>query len=120
MLALLMLPSQRLDPSRNEPYNLIEMCKCVIFFFLWRVDELLSLIYLSSLFFLDVDNLYYYFLHALWACGIPSLGMRLSFFFNMLYEHVAYHLWASIFYFFFICTAHIPDCNFGERERVMV
>ena len=59
MLVLLMLLSQRLDPSRNEPYILIKMCKCVIF--LWRVDELLSLIYLSSLFSLDVDNLYHYF-----------------------------------------------------------
>ena len=56
MSALLMLLSQRLDPSRNESYNLIKMCKCVDFF--WqRVDELLCMIHLSSLFSLDVDYL---------------------------------------------------------------
>ena len=61
MFALLILLSQRLDPSRNESYNLIKMCKCVVFF--WqRVDELLCMIHLSSLFSLDVDYLSLFFL----------------------------------------------------------
>ena len=55
MFALLILLSQILDPSRNESYNLIKMCKCVGIFFV--VDELLFMILLSSLFSLDVDYL---------------------------------------------------------------
>ena len=80
MFTLLMLLSQRLDPSRNESYNLIKMCKCVDFF-LRRVEELLCMIHLSSLFSLDVDYLSPFFLHAFWACGIPFLGMHLLFLF---------------------------------------
>ena len=63
MLALLLLLSQKQDPSRNESYNLIKMCKCVgIFvFFVWRMDELLCMIHLSSLFSMDVDYLSLFF-----------------------------------------------------------
>ena len=59
MFSLLILLSQNLDPSRNESYNLIKMCKCVgIFvFFVWRMDEHLCMIHLSSLFSMDVDYL---------------------------------------------------------------
>ena len=59
MFALLILLSQKQDPSRNELYNLIKMCKCVgIFvFFVWRMHELLCMIHLSSLFSIDVDYL---------------------------------------------------------------
>jgi len=60
MFALLILLSQKQDPSRNESYNLIKMCKYVRFFW-WRVDELLCMIHLSSLFFMDVDNLSLFF-----------------------------------------------------------
>ena len=60
MFALLILLSQKQDPSRNESYNLIKMCKCVGFF-LWRVDELLYMIHLSSLFSMDVDYLSLFF-----------------------------------------------------------
>ena len=81
MFALLILLSQKQDPSRNESYNLIKMCKCVgIFFFVWRMDELLCMIHLSSLFSMDVDYL--------------------SLFFFMPFGHVAYLLWVCIFYFF--------------------
>ena len=59
MFVLLMLQCQSLDPSKNESYNLIKMCKCVGMFFL--VDELLSMILLSSLFSLDVDYLSLFF-----------------------------------------------------------
>ena len=40
MFALLLLLSQKQDPSRNESYNLIKMCKCVDYFW-WFMDELL-------------------------------------------------------------------------------
>ena len=46
MFALLVLLSQRQDPSWNESYNLIKRCKCVEYFW-WIVDELLCMIYLS-------------------------------------------------------------------------
>ena len=81
MFALLILLSQKQDPNRNESYNLIKMCKCVGMFFL--VDELLSMILLSSLFSLDVDYL------------------SLLFFFDMPCGHVAYLLWVCIFIIFF-------------------
>ena len=81
MPALLMLLSQRLDPSRNESYNLIKMCKCVeCFLFSWRMDELLCMVYLSSSFSLDVYYISFSLFslwHALCACGIPSFGMHL-------------------------------------------
>ena len=108
MLALLLLLSQKQDPSRNESYNLIKMCKCVgIFvFFVWRMDELLCMIHLSSLFSMDVDYLSLFFLfdmpcghvaYFLWVC----IFLFLSFFSNMPFEHVAYLFWVCIFYFFF-------------------
>ena len=59
MFALLILLSQKHDPSRNESYTLINMCKCVGFFL--RVDELLCMIHLSSLFSKDVDYLSLFF-----------------------------------------------------------
>ena len=87
-------------------------------FFLKRVDELICMINLTFLFFLDVDYLSLFFLltclvgmwltffgyasffsffwHAFWACGIPSLGI---------------HLISS---FFFI--VHILDGYFREKE----
>ena len=64
MSALLMLLGQRLDPSRNESYNLIKMCKCVgifVFLLLWRMDELICMIHLSSFFSMDVDYLSLFF-----------------------------------------------------------
>ena len=106
MYALLILLSQKQDPSRNESYNLIKRCKCVEYFW-WIVDELLCMIYLSPcIFFLDMGYIFFSFLffstclmdmwhtffgyasflslsfcHAFWACGIPSLGMHLLFLF---------------------------------------
>ena len=83
MFALLILLSQKQDPSRNKSYNLIKMCKCVgIFFCVWRMDELLCMIHLSSLFSMDVDYLSLFFLFDM-PCG-----------------HVAYLLWVCIFLFF--------------------
>ena len=87
MFALLISLSQKQDPSRNESYNLIKMCKCVgIFFCVWRMDELLCMIHLSSLFSMDVDY--------------PSLFFSLFFLFDMPRGHVAYLLWVCIFYTF--------------------
>ena len=109
MFALLVLLSQKQDPSRNESYNLIKMCKCVDYFW-WSMDELLlpdsfSLCYFQSW----AINIF--FDMPLQACGIPSLGMHLFsflffFFFDILHEHVVYLLWVDIFYFCF-CIAQV-------------
>ena len=72
----------------------VQVCGIV----LWRVDELLCMIHLSSLFSMDVDYLslfsflFFFFL---------SL-----FFFDMPCGHVAYLLWVCIFYF--IIFFHSP------------
>ena len=120
MSALLMLLSQRLDPSRNESYNLIKMCKCVDFF--WqRVDELLCMIHLSSLFFLGVDYLSLFFLltclMGMWHTLLGYASFSLSFF-DMPFGHVAYLIWVCIFYFiiFFVFIVHILDGYFREKE----
>ena len=100
MSALLMLLSQRLDPSRNESYNLIKMRKCVDFF--WqRVDELLCMIHLSSLFSMDVDYLSLFFLFDM-PCG-----------------HVAYLLWVCIFSLFFLtCLVGMWHTFFGYASFI--
>ena len=128
MFALLILLSQKQDPSRNESYNLIKRCKCVKYFW-WIVDELHWMIYLSLCIIFLGHGLYiffsslsfystclvdmwhtffgyaslllllYFFWHAFWACGIPSLGMHLLF---------------LLLLFFFI--AHILDSHFREKE----
>ena len=99
MSTLLMLLSQRLDPSRNKSCNLIEMCKSVVFFYWQRVDELLCMIHLSSLFFLDVDYLSLFFFSFDMPCG-----------------HVAYLLWVCIFYFFFLYSPYIIMITL-QRDR---
>ena len=96
MSALLMLLSQRLDPSRNESYNLIKMCKCVDFFLAeggWTPLHDPSIFFIS----LGCGLFLFFFWHALWACGIPSLGMHL-------------------FHYFFVFIVHILDGYFREKE----
>ena len=103
MSTFLMLLSQRRDPSRSESYNLIKMCKCVDFF--WqRVDELLCMILLSSLFSLDVDYLSpssfsLTCLVGMWHTFFGYASFSLSLFFDMPFRHVASLLWVCIFYF---------------------
>ena len=123
MLALLLLLSQKQDSSTNESYNLIKMCKCVgIFVFFvcggWMNSSAWSI---SLLYFPWMWTIFLFFFfsfwHALWACGIPSLGMHLSFFYlffsNMPFEHVAYLLWVCIFYF----LLHSPHPWWSLLER---
>ena len=120
MSALLMLLSQRLYPSRSESCNLIKMCKYVDFF--WqRVDELLCMIHLSSLFSLDVDylSLFFFLLTCLVGMWHTFFGYAsFSLFFDMPFGHVAYLLWVCIFYFiiFFVFIVHILDGYFREKE----
>ena len=73
------------------------------------------MIHLSSLFSLDVDYLssLFFLWHALWECGIPSLGMHL---FHFFFGHA---FWACGIpslgmHFFFI--VHILDGHFREKE----
>ena len=78
--ALLILLSQKQDPSRNESYNLIKMCKCVVVFgggwinsFAWSI---------SLLYFPWMWTIFLFF-----------------FLFDMPCRHVAYLLWVCIFFF---------------------
>ena len=122
MFALLILLSQKQDPGRNESYNLIKSCKCVEYFW-WIVDELLCMIYLSPCTFFSWTWAIYFFLHfffrhVLWTCGIPSLGMHLSFFIFFLLTCLL-SMWHTFFgYASFIsfCIAHILDGHFREKE----
>ena len=81
MFALLILLSQKQDPSRNVSYNLIKMCKCVGFFL---VKGGWTPLHDPSLFFL-----------------FHGCGLSFSFsFFDMPCGHAAYLLWVCIFLFF--------------------
>ena len=83
MFAFLVLLSQKQDPSRNESYNLIKMCKCVDYFW-WFMDELL-LPDSFSLCYFQPWAINIFFDMPLQACGIPSLGMH--FFFSLFFWH---------------------------------
>ena len=85
MFALLILLSQKHDPSRNESYTLIKVCKCVRIFFEGGWTSLHD----PSLFFI-----------------FHGFGLSFSFFFlfDMPCGHVAYLLWVCIFLFFFFLT----------------
>ena len=109
MFALLMLQSQRLDPSRNESYNLFKMCMCVDFF-QQRVDELLCIIHLSSLFSLDVDYIPPFFflltcLVGMWHTFFGYASFSLSFFLTCLlgmwHTFFGYASFISSFLFWF-------------------
>src|SRR6185436_13205385 len=93
MFALLILLSQKQDPSRNKSYNLIKRCKCVEYFW-WIVDELLCMIYLSPLykFFVLGHGLYFFLLFFFFdmSCGHVAylfLGMHLFSFLGTLFFH---------------------------------
>ena len=112
MSALLMLLSQRLDPSRNESYNLIKMCKCVDFF--WqRVDELLCMIHLSSLFSLDVDYLSFFLLTCL-------VGMWYTFFayasFSLFFLTCLLGMWHTFFGYAFFFSQSTSSMVTLERK----
>ena len=85
MFALLILLSQILDPSRNESYNLIKMCKCVEIFF-FRGGWMNSFAWSISLFCFH-------------GCGL-SIFFFFIYFFDMPCGHVAYLLWVCIFSLF--------------------
>ena len=122
---MLMLLSQKQDPIRNESYNLIKRCKCVKYF-LWIVDELHWMIYLSlCIFFSWTWAIYIYiyissfFRHVLWTCGIPSLGMHLfSLFFSLSCLLGMWHTFFVYASFISFCIAHILDDNLGERDMI--
>jgi len=63
---------------------------------------------------------FFSFWHALWACGVPSLGMHLSFlFFFIFFLTCLLSMWHTFFgYASFIsfCIAHILDGHFREKE----
>ena len=113
MFALLVLLSQKQDPSRNKSYNLIKRCKCVEYFFVDNV-LFLDMCYLfspSSFFDMPCGHVAY----LLWVC------IFFSSFFDMPFGHVVYLLWVCIFYFIIIIfilvfVVHILDGYFREKE----
>ena len=127
-LASHILLSQRPDPKEKQVISLdqdVQLCGC----FWWMVAELLCMISLSHVYIFFgmgyISSFSLFFLHALWACGIPSLGMHLSLslffisFFYMPFGHVAYLLWVCIFYFIIfilVFIVHILDGYFREKE----
>ena len=131
MFAFLILLSQKQDPSRNESYNLIKMCKCVGIVFLCECGGWMnSFAWSISLYFFSWMWLSFSFLFpslfltclvGMWHTffGYASLLLLLLLFFDMPFEHVAYLLWVCIFYFFFLSfffIAHILDGHFIEKE----
>ena len=119
MLALVLLLSQKQDPSRNESYNLIKMCKCVGIFL---VKGGWTPLHDPSLFFIfhwcGLSFSFFSFWHALWACGIPSLGMHLSFFI-FFFLTCLLSMWHTFFGYAFLfpfCIGHILDGHFREKE----
>ena len=128
MFALLILLGQKQDPCRNEPYNLIKMCKCVGIFFgeRWMHSFALSLSLLYFLWmwtiflfsFLFYSSFFLTCLAGMWHTffGYASLLLYFCSFFYMPFEHMAYPLWVCIFYFFFFFffIAHILD---GQERK---
>ena len=97
-----------------QPDQKVQVCGIYIFF-LWIVDEILCMIYLSPCIFMDMGYIHILFssslffsfdmpcghvAYLLWVC-IFSLSFT-PFFSNMPFGHVAYLLWVCIFYFFFV------------------
>ena len=98
MFALLILLSQKQDPSRNESYNLIKRCKCVEYFW-WIVDELLCMIYLSPCIFFLGRGLYIFFLFFFSTCLVDM-----------------WHTFFGYASFISFCIAHILDGHFREKD----
>ena len=110
---MLMLLSQKQDPSRNESYNLIKRCKCVGYFW-WIVDELFCMIYLSPCIFFLGHGLYifYFILTCLVDMWHTFFGYASFLFFFLL--SCLLGMWHTFFgYASFIsfCIAHILDDN---------
>ena len=94
------LLSQRTDSKEKQVINLDQDVQ-VSGYVWWMVYELF---FMSPIFFRDMGlSLFFFFIlffwHALWACGIPSLGMHLLFSSFDMPKHVAYLVWICIFYF---------------------
>ena len=96
--------------TSHKPWSRCASVWEYLFFFVWRMDELLCMIHLSSLFSMDVDylSLFFSFWHALWACGISSLRMYLSFFI-FFFLTCLLSMWHTFFgYASFISFLHRP------------
>ena len=119
MFALLILLSKKQDPSRNKSYNLIKMCNCVGIF-VFFVEDGWTPLHDPSLFFIfhgcGLSFSFFSFWHALWACGIPSLGMQLFSFFSLSCFLGTWHIFFGYASFISFCIAHILDGHFREEE----
>ena len=120
MLVLLLLLSKKQDPSRNKSYNLIKMCNCVGIF-VFFVEDGWTPLHDPSLFFIfhgfGLSFPLFYFWHALWACGIPSLGMHLFFIFFFLTCLLSmWHTFSGYASFISFCITHILYGHLREKE----
>ena len=121
MFALLILLSQKQDPSRNKSYNLIKMCKCVGYFW-WIVDELHWMIYLSLyIFFLDMGYIYIFFSSLFFLTCLVDMwhtffGYASFLFFSLSCLLGMWHTFLGYASFISFCIAHILDDNLGERH----
>ena len=96
------------------------MSKCVGFF-LWRVDELLYMIHLSSLFSMDVDYLsLFFFLTCLVGMWHTFFGYASFFsFFYLFFLTCLLSMWHTYFgyaSFIYFCIVHILYGHFREKE----
>ena len=122
MFALLVLFSQKQDPSINESYNLIKIRKCVGIFCVCvrRVDELLCMIHLTS-FFPWMWTIFLFFSLLFLTCLV---GMWHTFFGYASFTHYFWHTLSSMWHTFFgyasfiyFCVAHVFDGYFEERGQ---
>ena len=102
--------SQRPDPKEETSHKPWSRCASVWIFlvdggwnsFIWILSLINFFWYGLYFLFLLCFSFSFFFWHALWVCGIPSLGMHLFSlcFFYMPCGHVSYLLRVCIFYFF--------------------
>ena len=119
MFALLILLSQKQDPSRIESYNLIKMCKVWEFFL---VKGGWTPLHDPSIFFIfhgcGLSFSFFFFLTCLVGMRHTFFGYA-SFFFLSFFLTCLLSMWHSFFgYASFIsfCIAHILDGHFREKE----
>ena len=122
MFAMLILLSQKQEPSRNESYTLIKMCECVDVFSGWLMKFLvmnhlspflfLSRYELSFLLFLTCPKSMWYTFFGYASFILTCLVSMWHTFFG--YASFSYHAFSSMF-LISICIAHICDDGFWRE-----
>ena len=124
MFALLILLSKKQDPSRNESYNLIKMCKYVGIFVFVCVEDGLTSLHDPSLFFIfhgcGLSFSFFFFLTCLVGMWHTFFGYASFFsFYFYFFLTCLLSMWHTFFgYASFISfyIVHILDGHFREKE----